>query len=111
MGPSITLTMTGQIRPDRHRDLRAVLPRYAAAVRRQPGCLAFEYLLDAAECLGVTVVERWADPVAAMGHLASRRAQRFLGLMHGCLLDAPAMTTTVIREAAAAKSDVLASLG
>ena len=98
MGPKITVTVTGRIRPDRRKHLLAILPRFAAAARRHPGCLAFDYTLDTAERHRVTLVESWADPVAAMDHLATSRARRFLTLTHECLDAPPAMTTTTTPE-------------
>ncbi|UPY36847.1 antibiotic biosynthesis monooxygenase [Sediminicoccus sp. KRV36] len=93
MGPNITVTLTGRVRPDRRKHLLSALPRFAAAARRHPGCLAFEYKVDKAEREALTLIERWVDPVAAMHHLATDRTRRFLALTHECLEAPPAMTT------------------
>jgi quinol monooxygenase YgiN len=98
MGTAILVTVSGRVLPDRRKHLLSALPRFAALARRHPGCLAFEYRLDPTERDGLTVIEQWADPVAAMQHLATQRTRRFLAFAHACL-EAPATSTVVTQTA------------
>jgi quinol monooxygenase YgiN len=91
MGPPITVTVIGRIRPERRQHLLAALPRFAATARRQPGCLAFDYRL-AQQAL--TVTEHWEDPLLAMQHLARDRTRHFLAFTHDCLEEPPGLTVT-----------------
>lgn len=93
MGPQITVTVMGRIRPERRQHLAAALPRFAALARRQPGCLAFDYHLVRH---ALTLTEHWTDPLVAMQHLARQRTRQFLSFTHDCLEEPPGLLVTPV---------------
>jgi len=63
------LTAAFTARPERERELAAVLARYVVLTRGEPGCRNVDLLSSATESGRFLVIEKWDSPGEARAHL------------------------------------------
>jgi quinol monooxygenase YgiN len=65
-------------KPGKSEELKAVLARLIAPTRREPGCLGYLVLQNAADPCDFTLVEEWTTEAALDAHMATAHVQEAL---------------------------------
>lgn len=82
------LNVTYVLKPDARQEFLDAVTAAGVleATRREPGCVAYEFFLPAADCERVLLVERWTDRAAQAAHM-TRENIKTLGAIKAQYVD------------------------